>query len=93
MATEAAPDGRALRMARRARALAQMREYGFDMVVLGRQANVRYVTGVPQLWVAGTRPFAPVCVVDVATGDIHLNSTWDEGVPEEIDHDHLYGLT
>jgi Xaa-Pro aminopeptidase len=27
-----------------------------------------------------------------ATGEIHLNSTWDEGMPEEIDHDHLYGL-
>ena len=27
-----------------------------------------------------------------ATGEIHLNSSWDEGMPEEIDHDHLYGL-
>ena len=27
-----------------------------------------------------------------ATGDIYLNSTDDEGVPEEIGHDHLYGL-
>jgi Xaa-Pro aminopeptidase len=50
------------------------------------------VTGAPQLWVAGTRPFAPICVVVRATGEIHLNSSWDEGMPEEIDHDHLYGL-
>ena len=28
-----------------------------------------------------------------ATGEIHLLSTWDEGVPEEIPHDHLYGIT
>jgi Xaa-Pro aminopeptidase len=27
-----------------------------------------------------------------STGDIHLNSTWDEGIPEDIPHDHLYGL-
>ena len=27
-----------------------------------------------------------------ATGEIHLNSSWDEGIPEEIGHDHLYGL-
>jgi Xaa-Pro aminopeptidase len=27
-----------------------------------------------------------------ATGEIHLNSTWDEGIPDEIGHDHLYGL-
>lgn len=60
--------------------------------MLGRQANVRYVTGAPQLWIAGTRPFGPMCVLVRATGDIYLNSTDDEGVPEEIDHDHLYGL-
>jgi Xaa-Pro dipeptidase len=93
MVTETAPDDRALRIARRERALAQMRANGLDMLVLGRQANVRYVTGVPQLWVAGTRPFAPVCVLEGASGEIYLNSTSDEGVPEEIDHEHLYGLT
>lgn len=58
----------------------------------GRQADVRYSTGVPQLWVAVTRRFGPVCVVNGATGEIHLNSTSDEGVPDEIDHGHLYGL-
>src|ERR1700693_3385524 len=92
MATEVLPDDRALRVARRERALAQMEKHDLDVLVLGRQANVRYVTGAPQLWVAGTRPFAPICVVVRATGEIHLNSSWDEGMPEEIDHDHLYGL-
>jgi Xaa-Pro aminopeptidase len=33
-----------------------------------------------------------MCVVVRATGEIYLNSTDDEGVPEEIGHDHLYGL-
>ncbi|MEE3065992.1 MAG: M24 family metallopeptidase [Actinomycetota bacterium] len=92
MATEVLPDTRALRSGRRARALAQMDEHGLDILVLGRQANIRYVTGAPQLWIAGTRPFGPMCVLVRATGDIYLNSTDDEGVPEEIDHDHLYGL-
>ena len=69
-----------------------MDAHDLDVLVLGRQANVRYVTGAPQLWVAGTRPFAPICVLVRATGEIHLNSTWDEGIPEEIGHDHLYGL-
>ena len=27
-----------------------------------------------------------------STGEIHLNSTWDEGIPDDIPHDHLYGL-
>src|ERR1700760_35129 len=92
MAIEIVSDDLALRTGRRARGLAQMEATDLDVLVLGRQANVRYVTGAPQLWVAGTRPFAPICVVVRATGEIHLNSTWDEGMPEEIDHDHLYGL-
>jgi Xaa-Pro dipeptidase len=92
MSTEILADDLALRSGRRARALAQMEAHDLDILVLGRQANVRYVTGAPQLWVAGTRPFAPICVVVRATGEIHLNSSWDEGMPEEIDHDHLYGL-
>ena len=92
MSVEIVPDDLALRTGRRERALAQMEADDLDVLVLGRQANVRYVTGAPQLWVAGTRPFAPICVVVRATGEIHLNSSWDEGIPEEIGHDHLYGL-
>lgn len=92
MALEILPDAKALRTGRRERVLAQMAEHDIDILVLGRQANVRYVTGAPQLWVAGTRPFGPICEVIRETGDIHLNSTWDEGIPDEISHDHLYGL-
>ena len=92
MATEVSPDPTALRTGRRDRALAQMDAHGLDILVLGRQANIRYVTGAPQLWIAGTRPFGPMCVLVRASGDIYLNSTDDEGVPEEIGHDHLYGL-
>jgi Xaa-Pro dipeptidase len=69
-----------------------MDAYDLDILVLGRQANIRYVTGAPQLWIAGTRPFGPMCVMVRATGDIYLNSTADEGIPEEIGRDHLYGL-
>jgi Xaa-Pro aminopeptidase len=92
MATEVLPDERALRSGRRERAFSQMKVHDLDVLVLGRQANVRYFSGAPQLWVAGTRPFAPICTVVRSTGEIHLNSTWDEGIPEEIPHDHLYGL-
>ncbi len=92
MALEITPDAKALRTGRRERVLAQMAEHDIDILVLGRQANVRYVTGAPQLWVAGTRPFGPICEIIRETGDIHLNSTWDEGIPDEIGHDHLYGL-
>jgi Xaa-Pro dipeptidase len=92
MAIEILPDERALRSGRRERALAQMEAHDLDVLVLGRQANVRYFSGAPQLWVAGTRPFGPICAIVRSTGEIHLNSTWDEGIPDDIPHDHLYGL-
>lgn len=93
MTTEVLPDRLALRCGRRERALAQMEAHDLDVLVLGRQANVRYVTGAPQLWVAGTRPFGPTCVLVRETGAIHLLSTWDEGIPEDIPHDNLYGIS
>src|SRR6201988_2877675 len=92
MATEVSPDTRALRIGRRERALAQMGAHDLDILVLGRQANIRYVTGAPQLWIAGTRPFGPMCAVVRATGDVYLHSTDDEGGPEGVGRDHLYGL-
>jgi Xaa-Pro aminopeptidase len=70
-----------------------MEEHDLDVLVLGRPANIRYVTGVPLLWNAGTRPFGPGCVLVRSTGDIYLLSTWDEGVPDEIPHERLYGIT
>lgn len=79
MGTEIEADARALRLSRRERALAQMEAHDLDVLVLGRQANVRYISGAPpQLWVVGTRPFGPICEFVRATGEIHLNSTWDE---------------
>jgi Xaa-Pro dipeptidase len=93
MATEVLPDERTLRSGRRQRVLKQMAAHDLDVLVLGRQANVRYVTGAPQLWVAGTRPFGPSCVLVRETGAIHLLSTWDEGVPEDIPHENLYGIS
>lgn len=92
MATETLADERALRSGRRERVLAQMEAHDLDILVLGRQANIRYVSGTPQLWTAGTRPFGPGCVVVRASRDIHLLSVWDEGVPDDIPHDHLYGI-
>ncbi len=92
MATKVLPDDRALRSGRRQRVLDQMAAHDLDVLVLGRQANIRYVTGTPQLWVAGTRPFGPSCVLVRETGAVHLLSTWDEGVPDDIPRENLYGI-
>lgn len=93
LTTEVLPDDEALRLERRARALAEMEADGIDILILGREGNARYVGGVQRLWTAGSRPFTPGCVLVAATGDLHLLSTWDEGVPADIPHEHLYGIT
>lgn len=96
--TAASPEGgrvdfSRLRAERRARLLTAMDTHGLDAVVLGRPANVVYASGARQLWTAGARPFGPACVVVRGTGAVHLLSVTDEGVPPEIPHDHLYGLS
>ena len=93
LTAEVLPDAPTLRQERRARALAEMEDDGIDILILGREGNARYVAGAPRLWTAGSRPFTPGCVLVRATGDVHLLSTWDEGIPDDIPHEHLYGIT
>ena len=57
---------------RRARVLAEMEAAGIDILVIGSEANARYVAGVPRLWIAGSRPFGPGCILVRANG----RSTW-----------------
>jgi Xaa-Pro aminopeptidase len=77
---------------RRARAVTAMHDAGLDAVILGREANARYVSGARRLWLAGARAFAPGCVL-LASGDVHLLSGSDDGIPSEIAFEHLYALT
>lgn len=91
--TEILPDDARLRQARRERILAEMEAADVDVLVLGREANARYVSGAPRLWTAGSRAFGPGCVLVRATGAVHLLSTWDEGIPDDIPRDHLYGIS
>ena len=81
-----------LRADRRQRLFSAMSRHGLDALILGRAADVAFASGARQLWTAGARPFGPGCVVVASTGQVHLLSTWDEGVPPEIGHDNLYGL-
>jgi Xaa-Pro dipeptidase len=90
---EILPDDAALRRARRARVLDAMEAADVDFLIAGREGNARYISGAPRLWTAGSRAFGPGCVFVRATGAVHLLSTWDEGIPEEIPHENLYGIT
>jgi len=83
-------DFRALRAQRLERALREMELADLDALLLGREANARYVSGARRLWTVGTRGFAPTCVVLRKTRAVHLLSTWDDGIPAEIPRSHLY---
>lgn len=82
-----------LATARRDRVLAAMRERGLDALVLGRQDDANYASGMRRLWTAGTRPFGAGCVVIASTGRTHVLSSWDAGLPETMSFDDLYPLT
>ncbi len=93
--TDVVPDDVVLRLARRRRVLAQMEAADIDVLVVGREGNARrrYVSGAPRLWTAGSRAFGPGCVLVRASGSVHLLSTWDEGVPDDIPHENLHGIS
>ena len=66
---------------------------GIDLLLLGRQGNARYVVGHRPIWRAVVTAWAPFCALR-ADGGVHLlHTTWDDGVPEEIPHEHLSGLS
>jgi hypothetical protein len=77
----------------RARVLDAMGEHAIEALVLGQEANARYVSGANRLWLAGTRPFAPGCVVVRSTGAVHLLSVTDDGLPDDIALDELYPIS
>jgi Xaa-Pro dipeptidase len=76
-----------------ARALDEMARRDVDVLVLGREANARFVSEATRLWLAGTRPFAPGCVVVRETGAVHLLSVTDFGVPRDIPPERLYPMS
>ncbi len=70
-----------MREERRQRVLAGMAEEGIDALLLGTGANIRYATGARPLWLAGTRPWAPLAVVR-RDGETHLVAASDDGIPD-----------
>lgn len=86
-------DAAAMRADRRRRLFDAMGGDDLDVLILGRPADVTFATGARQLWTAGIRPFGPACVVVRATGRTHLLSVSDAGVPREVAHGDLYGLS
>src|SRR5436190_15498788 len=75
------------------RTLRAMEEASLDVLMLGREANARFVSGADRLWLAGTRPFGPGCLVVRETGAVHLLSASDDGIPDAIPRECLYPLS
>ena len=90
-ATTTTPDSARLRSDRLARCLREMEVDGLDALILGDEANARYVSGAQRLWLGGTRPFVPSCIVVADGPGIYLMATSAEGIPDDIPHDHLFG--
>ena len=82
--------------ARRAAVVAAMALDDLDVLVLGRQDDVTYASGIERLWTAGTRPFGAGCVI-VRDGDpfgrVHVMSSWNAGIPDSIPFDDLLPLS
>ncbi len=76
-----------------ARTLDEMARRDVDALVLGREANARFVSDATRLWLAGTRPFAPGCVVVRETGEVHLLSVTDFGIPADVPPERLYPIS
>jgi Xaa-Pro dipeptidase len=73
-------------------ALAAMERYEIDALMLGREASARAVSGANRLWIAGTRAFAPGCVVVRDQRAVHLLANSNAGF-ESFPTDHLYPIT
>jgi Xaa-Pro aminopeptidase len=75
------------------RCLSLMEDDGIDVLLLGREANARAVAGTNRLWLAGTRAFAPSCVVVRSSGAVHVLANTDDAVPTGFPVDRLFGIT
>jgi hypothetical protein len=77
----------------RQRTLVEMGARGLDILVIGRETDVEYITGVPEVWVASKRSVAPIGVLVRATGELYLSGTAGEVNTGAIGPDEVYGLS
>ena len=63
------------------RCLGAMEDAGVDVLFLGQRVERAVRLGCERLWLAGTRPFAPSCVVVRSTRAVHSLSNTDVGFP------------
>jgi Xaa-Pro dipeptidase len=72
--------------------LSEMDRRDIDVLVLGREAHARAVSGADRLWLSGTRAFAPGCVVVREPASVHLLANSNDGF-EDFPGADLYPVT
>lgn len=72
--------------------LRAMDRRGVDALILGREASARAVSGANRLWLTGTRPFAPTCVIVRSSGAVHLLANSNDGF-EDFPRECLYSIS
>jgi Xaa-Pro dipeptidase len=75
-----------------AHCIGAMQRAGIDALVLGREAHARAVSDADRLWLAGTRAFAPGCVVVRDPEAVHLLANSNAGF-EPFPPAQLYPIT
>ncbi len=80
-------------MARLAECLELMARDDVDVIIFGREANARTIADTTRLWLAGTRPFSPACVVVRASQAVHVLANSSDAVPTGFPAAQLFGLT
>src|SRR2546422_1049263 len=65
---------------------------GVDALVLGREASARAMSDADRLWLAGTRAFAPGCIVVREPPAVHVLANSNAGF-EGFPRERLFPLT
>lgn len=73
------------------RVLDAMERHALDILLVGKPANARYITGAnTNTNIAGGRGFSPSVVVLRERKDFHIMTWWDAGVPKSVPRANLF---
>ena len=71
--------------------LEAMERHNLDVLIVGKPANTRYITGAnTNTNIAGARGFSPSVIVIRERREFHIMTWWDAGVPPTVPRDHLF---
>lgn len=93
LAPGAGVDFERMRDDRLQRALQAMADDNLDVLMLGGNGNIHYISGARRLWQSGSGPYSPSGILVRESGEVYLLSTTTAGIPDEIPVKNLYPLS